>query len=148
MHFLGMRAMLFDGRIRYNGFFVVLTYVEGSLASLVALIYMPTDSDTKRQSIFSLVAAVAVSGLHYIGMYAATFETTQAPPYTAVEVNYTLAACCAAIAIMTCFISYAFLAHAVADHKHRLQGYIQTRKELWKGKIRTPHSDVRRHGSD
>lgn len=127
--------MHFEGRIIYSPFFVVLSFLEAWATSIVALIYMPTDTDIKRQVTFSLVAAVAVSGLHYIGMYAAIFETTLSPPYESTMVNYPLAASCAVIAITTCFISYAFLAHAVSDHKQRLQGYIQTRKELWKGKL-------------
>lgn len=132
MHYLGMGAMHFEGRMRYNWFFVLLSYLEAWFASVVALIYMPTETDTRRQLIFSLVAGVAVSGLHYIGMFATTFETTIPPPHANRSVNYTLAASCAGIAITTCFMSYAFLAHAVSDHRTRLQGYIQTRKELWK----------------
>lgn len=133
MHFLGMRAMKFDGRIVYSPFFVLLSFLEVWATSIVALIYMPTETDIKRQTIFSMVAGIAISGLHYIGMYAATFETTLEPPYGSTATNYTMASFCAVIAITTCFISYAFLAHAVSDHKQRLQGYIQTRKELWKG---------------
>lgn len=133
MHFLGMKAMRFDGRIRYDTFFTIISFLEAWFASIVALIYMPVETDISRQVAFSLVAAIAVSGLHYIGMYAATFETSQAPPYEGTAINYNLTAVCAGTAIMTCFLSYAFLAHAVSDHKQKLQGYIQTRKELWKG---------------
>lgn len=133
MHFLGMQAMTFDGRIVYSPFFVLLSFLEAWATSIVAIIYMPTETDSKQQTIFSLVASVAISGMHYIGMFAATFETTLVPPYTSATVNYTLASFCAVVGITTCFISYAFLAHAVSDHKQRLQGYIQTRKELWKG---------------
>lgn len=133
MHFLGMHAMRFNGRIRSDPFFTALSFLEAWFASVVALIYMPVETDIRRQLIFSLVAAIAVSGLHYIGMYAATFETLEEPPYSKASINYNLTAVCAGTAIMTCFVSYAFLAHAVSDHKQRLQGYIQTRKELWKG---------------
>lgn len=135
MHYLGMHAMKFDGRMRFNKFLVFLSYLEAWFTCVVALIYMPVEIDIRRQTIFSLVAAVAVSGLHYIGMLATTFETTLKPPFGSAEVNYALAASCATIAMLTCFISYAFLAHAVSYHKIRLQGYIQTRKELWQGQI-------------
>lgn len=135
MHYLGMRAMKFEGRIRYNRFLVLLSFLEAWLASVVALISMPVETDTRRQLTFSIVASIAVSGLHYIGMFATTFETTLVPPFEKHLLNYTLAASCAGIAITTCFVSYAFLAHAVSDHRSRLQGYIQTRKELWKGRI-------------
>ena len=54
MHYCVMKAMFFDGEIQYNGFFVVLNIIISYVVSMVAIVFMPNDSDVVRQVVFSL----------------------------------------------------------------------------------------------
>ncbi len=65
-------------------------------------------------------------------MASAHFYTYQLPPYTEGSIPLSLAFSVTFVAVATCFLSYAFLAHAISEHRDRLAGFIETRKQLWK----------------
>lgn len=73
MHYLGMSAMIMPADIIYAGGIVTLSVVIGVVASIAAL-WLAFNMRGKWQMFGSaMVMGVAVCGMHYTGMWAATF---------------------------------------------------------------------------
>lgn len=77
MHYIGMYSMRMAASIQWNIFLVVLSIVIALVASFSALMILIRLRD-KTEHVWQLVLAsivmgIAVSGMHYTGMYAATF---------------------------------------------------------------------------
>jgi PAS domain S-box-containing protein len=77
MHYIGMYSMRMAATIQWNIYLVVLSIVIALLASYGALFMLIRlrDKEEKFWKILSasIVMGLAVSGMHYIGMFAATF---------------------------------------------------------------------------
>ncbi|ABB06328.1 MHYT domain-containing protein [Burkholderia lata] len=79
MHYLGMQAMSICSGIRYQPWLVVLSVIIAILASGAALLLAfdlrrPSTFGRTRQIGSAIVMGVAVCGMHYCGMAAASFE--------------------------------------------------------------------------
>lgn len=83
MHYIGMAAMEMDAEIRYDpSLWSISVFVAfaASLASLFLLIYVREFQGFHWKKLMSaLIMAVAVTGMHYIGMAAAVFEHAHQP---------------------------------------------------------------------
>lgn len=77
MHYIGMFSMRMAATIEWNIFLVVLSVVVALVASLGALLILSrlrNKTDKWGQLLLaSVFMGFAISGMHYIGMYAATF---------------------------------------------------------------------------
>ena len=79
MHYIGMMAMVFDGTILWNGGIVAASVLIALVAATAALwimfrlLAMFPNIELLRV-VCAVVAAVAVNGMHYTGMAAATFH--------------------------------------------------------------------------
>ncbi|MDQ0428853.1 diguanylate cyclase (GGDEF)-like protein/PAS domain S-box-containing protein [Planomicrobium stackebrandtii] len=84
MHYTGMAAMQMQATIQYNPLLWLLSVVVALAASLLAMFLLYYSRN--RQELFGLKAASAalialgVSGMHYIGMAAASFEAVHDHP--------------------------------------------------------------------
>ena len=81
MHYTGMEAMVMKATIEYNPYLFVLSVIIAYVVSLVALLllfFAQQKYDAPgfwwRKVISSIVMGLAVSGMHYTGMAAATFK--------------------------------------------------------------------------
>ena len=84
MHYIGMAAMRMDAHMRWSIGIVLLSVVIAIVVSLVALLLAFKFRDEMRDlAPLKLASAgvmgIAVVGLHYTGMAAATFESMQMP---------------------------------------------------------------------
>jgi diguanylate cyclase len=85
MHFIGMEAMRFQGRITWNigiVFVAVLIAVVASTAAFWILFRLLSlfPSRESLRLVSSFIMGVAVCGMHYTGMVAANFEVKSAVP--------------------------------------------------------------------
>ncbi len=72
MHYMGMAAMRLDALVMYYAGPFLLSVVNAILCSTVALWLMSRreEADMRRKALAAIVMGVAVSGMHYTGMYA------------------------------------------------------------------------------
>eukprot|EP01038_Epipyxis_sp_PR26KG_P008943 gene8943-12060_t len=81
MHYLGMEAMVFHGKIRWNISLVAVSVIIAIVAAIAAfwILFRLLSLYPKRESLrvsASFIMACAVCGMHYTGMAAASFEIT------------------------------------------------------------------------
>ncbi|KAB2333500.1 bifunctional diguanylate cyclase/phosphodiesterase [Bacillus mesophilum] len=82
MHYVGMEAMVMDAAIIYDPLLFVLSIIIAFVASLAALylfFYFEKNANQKythlKKIASSLVMGAAISGMHFTGMAAATYES-------------------------------------------------------------------------
>jgi PAS domain S-box-containing protein len=73
MHYLGMAAMRMPATLTYDGRWVLVSVVIAMVASTVAIWLAGRDHKTGGRAAASVVMGIAIAGMHYTGMYAATF---------------------------------------------------------------------------
>jgi NO-binding membrane sensor protein with MHYT domain len=83
MHYIGMVAMVFDGRIVWNPFIVFLSVIIAIVASTAAFWiffrFLSIFPELEYLRILSaLIMGIAVCGMHYTGMTAASYELGKA----------------------------------------------------------------------
>ncbi|KAK6338730.1 hypothetical protein TWF696_009542 [Orbilia brochopaga] len=132
MHYIGMKAMYFDGIVKWNNIVIVLSVLIAYVVSMIALIFLPNESDGSSQIVFAVVAAIGISLMHWTGMWAATFYTRRPPPYVHGSIPTVLPLGVAFIAIISCLMSYVVLARTITQSRDRLAEMIVTRRKLWK----------------
>ena len=81
MHYVGMEAMVMEATITYNYFLWALSAIIAFVVSLVALLllFLAKKNSNKpgfgwRKAGSALIMGVAISGMHFTGMSAATFK--------------------------------------------------------------------------
>ncbi|MEU3553010.1 MHYT domain-containing protein [Streptomyces fragilis] len=79
MHYLGMAGMRFDGELRYDTFTVTLSALIGVVAATTALWAASQVRGPLWSVGASLVMGLAVTGMHYTGMAAATVHLHRSP---------------------------------------------------------------------
>jgi NO-binding membrane sensor protein with MHYT domain len=88
MHYTGMAAMEGHAEISYDPLFVTLSVVIAISASTVALWVAFRTTDLGQKLVAAIVMGLAISGMHYTGMRAATF--TAHGPVHELQVNASL----------------------------------------------------------
>src|ERR1700751_305277 len=88
MHYTGMAAMEGHAELRYDPLFVTLSLVIAISASTVALWVAFRTTDLAQKLVAAVVMGLAISGMHYTAMRAATF--TAHGPFHGVQVNASL----------------------------------------------------------
>ncbi|KAF3921564.1 Bacteriophytochrome [Arthrobotrys entomopaga] len=132
MHYIGMKAMYFDGTIEWNRLLVILSIVEAYIVCVLALVFLPNESDSASQIAFATVAAIGINLMHWTGMSAATFTTTRPPPWDQGTIPTVLPLGVAFVAIISCLMSYVVLARTITQSRDRLAEMIVTKRKLWK----------------
>ncbi|KQX60830.1 hypothetical protein ASD40_31165 [Paenibacillus sp. Root444D2] len=81
MHYIGMEAMVMEAAITYNRFLWALSAIIAIVVSLVALLllFLAKENSNKpgfgwRKAGSALIMGVAISGMHFTGMSAASFK--------------------------------------------------------------------------
>lgn len=84
-----------------------------------------------QQLLFSIVATTGVAAMHFTGMRAATFTSSE-PPSEVRGYPPELAIAIVAIAITTCILANGLLAHAATVSRNKLAEIVWTRRKLWR----------------
>ncbi|MHA6252281.1 putative bifunctional diguanylate cyclase/phosphodiesterase [Oceanobacillus sp. CAU 1775] len=80
MHYVGMEAMIMDGSIHYDLFWLVLSIVIAYVASYAALFlfirFRNDQTASWLKGVSAIMMGIAICGMHYTGMEAAVFTHT------------------------------------------------------------------------
>jgi NO-binding membrane sensor protein with MHYT domain len=124
MHYTGMAAMRGHAEISYDPLFVALSLVIAIGASTVALWVAFRTTDLGQKLVAAVVMGLAISGMHYTGMRAATF-TAHGPIHEA-QVNASLNQTNLALAVAgITFIILAFASAASLFERMRAEEALQ-----------------------
>ena len=74
MHYLGMAAMHMPVTLSYDGHWVLVSVAIAMVAAVVAVWLAGRDQTTIGRVAASITMGIAIAGMHYTGMYAATFK--------------------------------------------------------------------------
>ena len=111
MHYLGMSAI--KANITYNPLLVQISIVIAVVAATAALWLAFNISNTWQMVVSALVMGIAVCGMHYTGMAAASIASQRVNIIPILD-NFAIA--CIIVVVDTCFLSLmGFLAWAVQD---------------------------------
>ena len=81
MHYIGMMAMEMQADLNWNWSIIAGSVAIAMVASIVALWLLVNVKKTWQIAVSALVMGVAVCGMHYTGMSAASFVANDALPY-------------------------------------------------------------------
>ncbi|WP_082451145.1 MHYT domain-containing protein [Sphingomonas sp. Leaf22] len=83
MHYVGMAAMRMPAIVRYDPLWVAISVIVAIGAATGAVRLATRDQQVGRRAIAAVVMGMAIAGMHYSGMYAATFTQAHAPDVAA-----------------------------------------------------------------
>ncbi len=134
MHYTGMEAMKMNAEIQYNPFLWTLSAVIAFVASVVALYLLSFVSQNYKTSKIWLVKlgsavlmGIAISGMHYTGMSAASYKAHQHhADLTATPFNSTLLAYAIGIVILI-LLGMVFISTFI-DRRFEYQSILSERK--------------------
>ncbi|MET3726876.1 diguanylate cyclase (GGDEF)-like protein/PAS domain S-box-containing protein [Fictibacillus halophilus] len=134
MHYTGMEAMKMNAEIEYNPFLWTLSAIIAFVASVVALYLLSFVSQNYKTSKIWLVKlgsavlmGIAISGMHYTGMSAATYKAHQHhADLTATPFNSTLLAYAIGIVILI-LLGMVFISTFI-DRRFEYQSILSERK--------------------
>lgn len=132
MHYSGIMALKIPhGYCNLDVFLVILSAVISWIVCVVGCILLSSmETRLGQQVLFSVIATTGVASMHFTGMYAATFWSTDAPS-EARGYPSALVVAIACIAITTCLAANGLLAHSTTLARNKLVEIIHTRKNLW-----------------
>lgn len=78
MHYVGMAAMRIPATLRYDPTWVTISIVIAIVAATVAVWLVTRDQQAGSRAAAAVIMGAAISGMHYSGMYAATFARSAA----------------------------------------------------------------------
>ena len=132
MHYVGISALhIPKGYMTFNPFLVFLSGLICWIVCLIGCILIPQiEVHLPQQFLFSAVATAGVAGMHFTGMRAATFWSYQ-PPSESRGYPPALAIAIGSIAVTTCIMANALLAHSTTVSRNKLAEIVTTKKKLW-----------------
>ena len=134
MHYLGMEAMVFPGRIQWNfgiiAASVIIAIVAASAAFWILFRFLALLPHLEILRVLSaFIMSLAVNGMHYTGMQAATFVYTPSKSVSNVMIISNQNAISGTIAAMTILLSVVLLI-ALADLRKWYSQLAQISKEI------------------
>ncbi|MEQ1636382.1 MAG: PAS domain S-box protein [Methylococcales bacterium] len=132
MHYTGMAAMKLDGFVGYNPFLFTSSIIVAIALSYIALRVKNAGSHSGKLGhvLVAVIMGSAVSGMHYLAMFAAYFVKGEGVPLSAsVFTTDTLAIL---IAVITVFLALAALALAAVSRNREITQQLRDNKERWK----------------
>jgi len=131
MHYTGMAAMRGHTELDYNRLLVALSVVIAIGASTAALWLAFQTTDPWQKLVAALVMGVAISGMHYTGMEAATFTTHGSVPDAPTNARLDQTNLALAVAGFT-FVILAFASIASLSQQKRAEEALRESEERWR----------------
>ncbi|KAH9912153.1 histidine kinase [Epithele typhae] len=132
MHYCGLWAMeIPEGRVEWNWALVAPAYAVACVLCFVACLAMNhIESEFGQQIVFSTIASIGCSSVHYISVATATFYTRAAP---VTDPGYPASIPVAIMAVVGFFsvVSSVLLAHVAITARNRMAEVILTKRRLW-----------------
>ncbi|KAF2027040.1 hypothetical protein EK21DRAFT_72728 [Setomelanomma holmii] len=132
MHYSGILALnIPHGFCELDVNFVILSAVISWIVCVVGCILLSSmEIRLGQQVLFSIIATTGVASMHFTGMHAANFWSTDLPSETRGYPS-ALVVAISCIAITTCLAANGLLAHSTTLARNKLAEIIYTRKNLW-----------------
>jgi NO-binding membrane sensor protein with MHYT domain len=120
MHYMGMSAMRMPATITYDYTWVMVSVGIGVVASIVALWLAFNLRGTMQRFGSAFIMGIAVCGMHYTGMYAATMTMTNAVPSESAQGLSTMGLA-GTVSLITAalLLSILYLSHKKTNRKRR-----------------------------
>jgi signal transduction histidine kinase len=115
MHYIGMAALEIPARLIWDSRYVVASLVIGIVASAVALQVALKRDDFRGYAMGAAIFLVAIVGMHFTGMSAATVLPDPAVPFSGVAIEPSILAI--AVAAVAALIMALGLIGAIIDHQ-------------------------------
>ncbi|KAF2423609.1 hypothetical protein EJ08DRAFT_595916 [Tothia fuscella] len=133
MHYVGLFGLKIpNGTLRFNIWLVMLSALISWVVCSVGAILMPAmETRILQQVLFSVIAAAGVSGMHFTGMSATRFYSSD-PSSSVHGYPPALANSVVLIAFCTCIAANMLLAHSATASRIKLAEIVATRRELWR----------------
>lgn len=134
MHYTGMAAMRMPGHVAYDPALVTASVAIAILASTVALWLAFRHNSVGEKVIAAIVMGLAVAGMHYTGMAAATFSGdhgAHAGAHGLAAAPQTLAFAVAGATFLILFVGML----AIAVDQHRIQGELAASEARFRAAI-------------
>ncbi len=132
MHYSGIFALKIPhGYCDLDIKFVLLSALISWIVCVVGCILLSSmETRLGQQLLFSVIATTGVATMHFTGMHAANFWSTQLPSE---DRGYppALVIAIVSIAITTCLAANGLLAHSATLARNKLAEIVHTRKNLW-----------------
>jgi NO-binding membrane sensor protein with MHYT domain/signal transduction histidine kinase/ActR/RegA family two-component response regulator len=129
MHYMGMAAMRMAGTVTYSAAWVALSVLIAVAAATAAIWLGSRDRSPVRQVIAAIVMGIAIAGMHYSGMQAATFTMAADVAGTSVP-NVTAFYLATLVSIVTFGILFTALAAARVERLFQLLARREARAAL------------------
>ncbi|KAF2828224.1 hypothetical protein CC86DRAFT_289447 [Ophiobolus disseminans] len=132
MHYSGISALdIPHGFCHLDFKFVILSALISWIVCVVGCILLSSmEVRLGQQVLFSVIATTGVASMHFTGMHAADFWSTD-PPSEDRGYPPALVVAIACIAVTTCLAANGLLAHSTTLARNKLAEIIYTRKNLW-----------------
>ncbi|KAH7083596.1 PAS/PAC sensor hybrid histidine kinase [Paraphoma chrysanthemicola] len=132
MHYSGILALdIPHGFCDLDVKFVILSAIISWIVCVVGCILLSSmETRLGQQVLFSIIATTGVASMHFTGMHAASFWSTDLPSETRGYPS-ALVVAISCIAITTCLAANGLLAHSTTLARNKLAEIIYTRKNLW-----------------
>ncbi|MBO0868370.1 MAG: signal protein [Micromonosporaceae bacterium] len=116
MHYTGMGAMRVGGDVHYDQTLVIVSVAIAVIAATAALAFTVLVRKPRTVMISALIMGIAVSGMHYTGMYALRIHlATQAPGVSGVQPIVFLLPIMVFVILVLMALCYALLVHPVTS---------------------------------
>ena len=132
MHYSGIFALKIPhGFCHLDVKFVILSAIISWIVCVVGCILLSSmETRLGQQLLFSVIATTGVAAMHFTGMHAANFWSTELPS-EARGYPPALVIAIVSIAISTCLAANGLLAHSATLARNKLAEIVHTRKNLW-----------------
>lgn len=132
MHHIGMAALeIPDGRVHWNPFWIILScFIAFVVTSIACICVRHMEVHFARQVLFSTIASLGVFAFHYTSVLGVTFITTSPPDPLGGGYPRELPFTITALAITTCVVSSAMLAHNATLSRNRLAELVLTKRRM------------------
>lgn len=133
MHYVGIVALeVPNGHITLNPVFVILSaFISWVVCIIGAILMVAMEAHISQQLLFSVVGTTGVAAMHFTGMRATTFWSSD-PPSEVRGYPKALPTAIVSIAITTCILANGLLAHAATVSRNKLAEIVWTRRKLWR----------------
>ena len=143
MHYVGIFALhIPNGYYKINfGLLTLSALISWAVCTVGFILMAKMETHLPQQILFSVIASTGVAAMHFTGMAATTFWTTEAasgirgfPP--------ALAGSVVGVAFVTCIAANVLLSHSATVSRNKLAEIVWTRKELFKNIALKEHAEA------
>ncbi|KAF2672878.1 hypothetical protein BT63DRAFT_421077 [Microthyrium microscopicum] len=143
MHYVGIFALKIPhGHYKINTGLLILSAINSWTVCSVGFILMSKmETHLPQQILFSVLATTGVAAMHFTGMAATSFYSTE-PPSESRGFPPALAGTIVGVAFVTCIFANVLLSHSATVSRNKLAEIVWTRKELYKNIALKEHAEA------